>query len=329
MKKSTKIICSIIIFGFVVAVIILLFISKDDNNIMVSNKVNEVIEEDMALENKNIVIIKSKNNFGDNAKIQNINLIDEFIQKLSNRRDIKEKISLKIREYKVDDVYDETEIIYTPGVQNFQNENENQIICVSGDARFFKEQYGYYTIIINGNEENKKEYDALQWYLKRKTTNNNVDLILYTYLDVVEIPIICTFDLSESGYIKNINLNFHQRKDLGIKKVLNKEDTDKNIDVYTFGGDVTITIDTDMLYSLEDALKQKIITIDDILNQASTDEKYGICESGAYSDGGSIEYMYPDYTILKYNTLDGNRDLVIGFNGQIINKFNKELKKSL
>jgi len=32
--------------------------------------------------------------------------------------------------------------------------------------------------------------------------------------------------------------------------------------------------------------------------------------------------MYKDYTILKYDTLDKNKDLVFGFSGQIINKLN-------
>lgn len=34
---------------------------------------------------------------------------------------------------------------------------------------------------------------------------------------------------------------------------------------------------------------------------------------------GSIEYRYKDYTILKFNSLDGNKDLIIGFSGEIIN----------
>lgn len=31
-----------------------------------------------------------------------------------------------------------------------------------------------------------------------------------------------------------------------------------------------------------------------------------------YDDGGSMEYHYPDFTIIKMHTLDGNRDVYIG-----------------
>ena len=47
-----------------------------------------------------------------------------------------------------------------------------------------------------------------------------------------------------------------------------------------------------MVYELEDALNQKIITPDDIINQAKLDFKYGVCQEDYYSDGGSIEYKY-------------------------------------
>ena len=78
-----------------------------------------------------------------------------------------------------------------------------------------------------------------------------------------------------------------------------------------------------MVYNLEDALKQKVITPNDILEQSKTDGKYGICDGDSYYDGGSMEYRYNDFTILKLNTLDGDKDLVIGMRGQIIDLYNK------
>ena len=36
--------------------------------------------------------------------------------------------------------------------------------------------------------------------------------------------------------------------------------------------------------------------------------------------------MYNKYTILKCNTLDGKKDVVFGFSGQIMNRFNEMLK---
>ena len=37
-----------------------------------------------------------------------------------------------------------------------------------------------------------------------------------------------------------------------------------------------------------------------------------------YSDGGSVIYFYPKYSILKCYRLDGNRDVYIGMPGMIL-----------
>ena len=141
--------------------------------------------------------------------------------------------------------------------------------------------------------------------------------------EVTEFPNICEYNLEGSNYVQKFEMNYNQRKDLGIKTIIDKNSSDKyDYSVCTFGGDVTITIEGDMVYSLEDALSQNVISVEDILNQAKMDETYGLCESGYCLDGGSTEYLYTDYTILKYNTLDGNKDLYIGMRGQIINKIN-------
>ena len=78
---------------------------------------------------------------------------------------------------------------------------------------------------------------------------------------------------------------------------------------------MSFTLDTDMVYEFKNALQEKVVIIDDILEQAKIDSKYGICEEGAYSDGGTVEYKYENYIIIKYNTLDGNTDLVIAPKG--------------
>lgn len=39
----------------------------------------------------------------------------------------------------------------------------------------------------------------------------------------------------------------------------------------------------------------------------------------SYDDGGSIEYHYENYTIIKFHTLDGNRDVYIGTKNMTIN----------
>lgn len=330
MKKSFKIILVIIFIIILVIVAISIITLKRYKEFMTNMELSE-FQEKAEDKNTDTVIIKNKDIFGEDAKTQNLNLIDEFLKKIASSNSEETEISLKICEYKSKETYDEIFIKYTPG-NKLEKETENLTICFDSEGNFdeyYKKQFGYYTIIFNNDETTKKEYNKLDWNFKKVTIDNKVNLCLYKhFLEKEELPVICTFDLSETEYEKNIDLSFNQRKDIGIKKVITKEENDEGINVYTFGGDVKILAEEDMVYNLEDALKQNIITIDDILKQASLDTEYGFCESGYYSDGGSIEYLYSDYTILKYNTLDGKGDLVIGFSGQIINKFNDELKKT-
>ncbi len=63
---------------------------------------------------------------------------------------------------------------------------------------------------------------------------------------------------------------------------------------------------------LDKALEEGRITLNAIITKCNQDVMNGIIEELSYDDGGSQVYKYPDYTIIKYHTLDGNRDVYIG-----------------
>ena len=75
--------------------------------------------------------------------------------------------------------------------------------------------------------------------------------------------------------------------------------------------DVIITVDGEQ-HSLTHALKRGKITVSAILAKANRDVADGAIDELVYDDGGSQVYKYPDYTIVKYHTLDGNDDMYIG-----------------
>lgn len=270
--------------------------------------------------NNDIIIIEDR-------KIQNENLLDTFLKNADN----KEPSTLQINNI----LNGNTETItleYVPGENDIKNDTLSENTSVNSIApdrnwtsEDYQKYYGYYKMTKNDKEE---KFDVYRWGIKRQTTENTVQVIFYTdyfKFDLLEIPVIFEYNLDSSLYEKTYDLIYHGRKDLGIKQIAKTNQFD-NIDygLYTLAGDVTVTIEQDMVYSLEDALSQKIISVQSILDQAKEDEKYGICEELYYQDGGSIEYIYKDYTILKFNSLDGNRDLIIGFSGTIIN--NEQLK---
>lgn len=293
------------IFVIVISLIVILGIVFGINKTFNKTTVNEISSgesseniEERNEENQNIVKIVD-------GKIQNENLIDDFIEKTSSG---KESANLKIQDIIIDDSSDFIEIEYFPSKLNEKNEIE----------------YGYYLLKINDEE---KELSGVNYFLKRKTEDGKV----YLYFDSIGIDKedvfspICNYDLDSSNYKKDFELNFLQRKDMGEKKIIGPESSVIPIgySVYTVGGDVTFTIKNDMVYDFEKVLKEKVITVEQILEQAKMDDKYGICKEEMYSDGGTLEYLYDDYTILKYNTLNGNEDFVIGPKGSIRNQVDK------
>lgn len=124
-------------------------------------------------------------------------------------------------------------------------------------------------------------------------------------------------DIDHDGYdefeISVKESSTHQKK-----KILNNTELYKNnseFDLYYFGlEEVNVKVNDEEM-SLEGALRNGYLTLDGIITKANqdTDEK----ESGEYpynlmyKDGGSMEYHYDGYTIIKCHTLDGNRDVYI------------------
>ena len=93
-----------------------------------------------------------------------------------------------------------------------------------------------------------------------------------------------------------------------IYSILDKSETNKyDYNIYAYDGIVTIRINGNN-YSLKEALLENKIAMEEILKKASED----FPNSPSYDDGGSVEYHYENYTIIKLNTLDGNRDVYFG-----------------
>lgn len=278
-----------------------------------SNTNEETIDND-------IVIIK-------NGNINDEDLINDFINKVNDSSN-KEEVVLKIREYTSEEEFKEKELKFTPG-SNENNENSNTVVDgIPDNYEKTKKRFGYYSLTLNNDYNSTETFNGYYWKLVKSTKDGIIKFRLEAnkFIDVTEFPVICSYSLESSNYRKKFDLTYYQRKDMGLEKIIdNKENDNYDFDVYTFGGDVSITIDSDMVFDLKEALEQNIITVDKIIEQCKIDEEYGICFSNFYKDGGSIEYCYNNYTILKYNTLDGNKDLVIGFKGQIINMVNEKI----
>ena len=246
----------------------------------------------------------------EDGKIQNENLLDTFLKNSNS----KEPSTLQVNNISNGNTETIT-LEYVPG-ENDTLSDDTTANYVLPDKDWAYEDYqkycGYYKMTKNDKEE---KFDTWHWEVKRVTNENTIKVIFDGEMfDLIDIPVIFEYNLDSSSYEKTYDLTYHGRKDMGIKQIAKTNQFDNiNYGLYTLAGDVTVTLEQDMVYSLEDALNQKIISVQSILDQAKEDEKYGICETASYNDGGSIEYRYHDYTILKLNKLDGNKDLIIGY----------------
>lgn len=105
---------------------------------------------------------------------------------------------------------------------------------------------------------------------------------------------------------------FNESKNSGKKKIISKNISVKDsYNIYSYDGDVKIKING-IEYALKEALLQNKISADDILHKAQEDVRKKLIKSYALDDGGTIWYEYETYLIIKFNKLNGNKDLYIG-----------------
>ncbi len=114
---------------------------------------------------------------------------------------------------------------------------------------------------------------------------------------------------------ENFELKFSKKSNSGskIEKILDKSETKKlgiysyDYNIYSYNGTVNIIVDGKET-SLRNALLENKIRMEEIIAKANKD----FPNATVYKDGGSMEYHYKDYTIIKVHKIDGNRDVYIG-----------------
>jgi len=326
MKKKNIIFITIIVIILIVILISAMYMI--DRNRMENNK--PVVFSTWGYDYAPPVEVEGDMVIIKNGHINNENLIENFIENANQKNN--QEMLLTIREYNSEDDYIESKISFIPSTsaqKTAENEMSNTLINLVEQQN----EYGkfIFTKQTNGNEvEQNKELNAFNYELKRKTKEGVVSLYFNLKASFKEDDdlAICSYSLESSNYTKKFNLNYSQEYNNKIDTIIDKDEkTEYEFNVYTFDGGVSFTKGTDMVYySFDTALARGAITIEDILEQVKIDTEYGVCQMGYYYDGGSTEYYYDDYTILKFNSLDGCKDLVIGPSGAIINEVDDMVK---
>lgn len=178
----------------------------------------------------------------------------------------------------------------------------------------------YMIVEPNEDEEERKSSDKIQinygvdhrdylYGIGRKVIINYTGCIKETYPAQID-----TNNILINGY-EEFKLSVKESENKKKTKILNNTELHKNnsdFDLYYYGlEEVNIFVDNKIM-SLEDALRSGKMTIDGILAKANQDVNDGIIQTEMYKDGGTTEWYYEDYTIIKCHSLDGNRNVYIG-----------------
>ncbi|MBQ2696020.1 MAG: hypothetical protein IJF61_01820 [Clostridia bacterium] len=135
-----------------------------------------------------------------------------------------------------------------------------------------------------------------------------------------DMMLIQSDDISTEGF-REFLLFVMPSKEKTTREIAKKPDPDDssgaewiygNAGLYYYGVEnVSVTIQGYTM-PLETALEQGRITLNAIIAKANQDVSNGRIDELIYRDGGSQIYKYPGYAIIKYHTIDGNRDVYIG-----------------
>ena len=273
-----------------------------DNKKKEENKKDEVISSRRKLENLpadyNITeALKDKSVLVNSGKIYNKKELEKFITSYNNKK----KYSIRVVNYTKEGkalIAD----LYTNGNGKIEGYFENK-----RDIRYSS---------YENNKIVKKVFDNIEQEEQEENTiivlkGENIDelyLLRYNRKDVsIEY---------NSEYTLNIT---RKEDDSNIKRELI---TDKNFEqkhgynVYYYGVEKVKVLQNGKEVDLKEAISKDNVIIEKIVLKAEKDTGLGIVKRhGMYKDGGTKEYEYDDYNIIKSNRLAGensrNRDVYI------------------
>ena len=202
-------------------------------------------------------------------------------------------------------------------------------IIFTGDKFIIKDDNRWSGNIEAENEKiTTNEYDVKTYKLVKEDMQNvSNNLVTYYKINLVSNNnsnsiYLCDYVESIDNNEYNFEIEFEEDLTKGRQAILLKSENSKyDYDIYSYNGNVNIIIDGEKL-TLRDALLTNKITIEQILEKANKDtDVYKTAYKLGYPDGGSAEYFYENYAILKLNVQgiieNGlvevyNKDLYIG-----------------
>ena len=277
-----------------------------------------------------------------NKSIGKINMFigEEYLPQLDGETNYKELLNCNVLEANeismVLNVNNVAVLFRTINKENIKTSN-GETLDITEDVEYssfvgtiLEETTTYMIVEPNEDETERKSADKI----KINYGTDHIDylygigrkvVIYYTGYIMESYPAqINTDKISTDGY-EDFKIEVKLSDKIETKKILNNKDlsSDKqDYNLYFYGLDeVNVTVNNKTM-PLEDALKSGKITIQGIIQKANKDEKDGKIKVEMYKDGGSTEYHYENYSIIKCYSTNGNRDVYIGIPSMKLNDLN-------
>ena len=287
MKK--KILIVVLVLIFIIFIIFILwagFVSIDNytkqRNIKIKNNItsnnsnvenlaeNSLAEENINIEEQEIERMRLAGipeEFFDSVvmvhnNMYNFKKLDDFVNQVKdkNLEGLKNEAEIKIVTYTTEgDPIIETVSIKKQGNTELEITNNSKFVITTDSTR---DKYAAEKT-VSSKEYSWLDYKLVRKYKKDETGSEIINIVLQK--NNAEDIQICGYLLNETDYKRNINITFNGRKDMGVDTILEKNTLEnQDFNVYTIGGDVDIVLEGDMVYTLSEALRNKVISIDDI-----------------------------------------------------------------
>ena len=284
MKK--KILIVVLVLIFIIFILWAGFVSIDNytkqRNIKIKNNItsnnsnvenlaeNSLAEENINIEEQEIERMRLAGipeEFFDSVvmvhnNMYNFKKLDDFVNQVKdkNLEGLKNEAEIKIVMYTTEgDPIIETVSIKKQGNTELEITNNSKFVITTDSTR---DKYAAEKT-VSSKEYSWLDYKLVRKYKKDETGSEIINIVLQK--NNAEDIQICGYLLSETDYKRNINITFNGRKDMGVDTILEKNTLEnQDFNVYTIGGDVDIVLEGDMVYTLSEALRNKVISIDDI-----------------------------------------------------------------
>lgn len=129
------------------------------------------------------------------------------------------------------------------------------------------------------------------------------------------IPFLCFNLVGCTQREKEILINRDDlEEDRQIRYVIMEDENGDMYKIYYYGIDSAMITVEENNYDFEQAILTGTLTLDEILSEMKLYAELNDGGTKIYRDNGSRKYFKDSYSIIKCNTVDGNRDIYIGNN---------------